>query len=465
MPSNIIAGMALAFWFAAALAGVAQGRRGVAAKHPPAVGDTGRVYFDARWEPCEADDATYYRRWKRVNDSAYLIRDFFSDGSPQMFGYSLTYQDSLHEFGQYTYYHSDGTKESEGYYVDGVRDGTWISWHRNGQRNDSAYYVSGDVTGIRKAWHANGRLFSEQSFVNGVAEGPARTWFEDGSPSDSGSYVGGKRHGPWHGWYRSGRDRQRLTMAAGRPDGIVVTMHENGTKRDSCRYVDGVASGPCVAWYASGARLSEGAFEAGERHGPWTWWHTNGAVLRTGSYDEGTQTGEWKEYFRTGELAATATFVPGTMLTEWTYYFRNGIVSARETYRNGRALVGATYWNEDSTRVADNQSATALPMPMAPGNDVDSFIRSVLQYPEEARAGHVSGIVTVTVLVRADGSVADMAVIGGSHPLLDDEALRAVRAIPRWRPGRLHNRLEDRWAQIAVTFRLPPGEDRSGGAP
>ena len=78
-------------------------------------------------------------------------------------------------------------------------------------------------------------------------------------------------------------------------------------------------------------------------------------------------------------------------------------------------------------------------MPSFPGgqNALKAFIQENTQRPEELLDDSVQGRVIVSFVVDRDGSVVDPKVVKSVHPLLDEEALRVVRMMPKWVPGRL----------------------------
>ena len=71
-----------------------------------------------------------------------------------------------------------------------------------------------------------------------------------------------------------------------------------------------------------------------------------------------------------------------------------------------------------------------------------------LSYPEGACREGAEGLVVVQAVVAADGSVADAEVVQSAHPLLDAEALAAVRR-GRFEPARKDGR------PVAATIRAP----------
>lgn len=73
-----------------------------------------------------------------------------------------------------------------------------------------------------------------------------------------------------------------------------------------------------------------------------------------------------------------------------------------------------------------------------PGGEsaLQEFLKSNLQYPEEARQNNEHGRVIVTFYVEKDGTVTNPRIIRGCTPSLDAEALRIVSIMPKWNPGK-----------------------------
>ncbi len=95
-------------------------------------------------------------------------------------------------------------------------------------------------------------------------------------------------------------------------------------------------------------------------------------------------------------------------------------------------------------------------MPSFPGGDrmLMEYLKSNIQYPPECEASCIQGRVIVTFVVERDGSISQAKVAKGIDPLLDAEALRVVRAMPKWVPGRQNGVTVAVKYTIPVTFRL-----------
>lgn len=76
-------------------------------------------------------------------------------------------------------------------------------------------------------------------------------------------------------------------------------------------------------------------------------------------------------------------------------------------------------------------------MPEFPGGEkgLRNFLAHTIKYPKEATEGKIQGKVFVRFIILEDGSVSDIAIFKSVHPLLDAEACRVVKAMPKWIPG------------------------------
>jgi protein TonB len=72
------------------------------------------------------------------------------------------------------------------------------------------------------------------------------------------------------------------------------------------------------------------------------------------------------------------------------------------------------------------------------GGDVEKFrawVSTRTIYPQEAQDKGIQGKVYLTFIVERDGSVSNVKVVRGVDPILDNEAIKAIEASPKWSPG------------------------------
>ena len=95
-------------------------------------------------------------------------------------------------------------------------------------------------------------------------------------------------------------------------------------------------------------------------------------------------------------------------------------------------------------------------MPMFPGGDAAlmGYLRDNIHYPTVAAENGVQGRVVVGFVVERDGSISDVSVLRGVDPSLDREAMRVVKSMPRWTPGKQNGSAVRVKYQVPVAFRL-----------
>jgi len=95
-------------------------------------------------------------------------------------------------------------------------------------------------------------------------------------------------------------------------------------------------------------------------------------------------------------------------------------------------------------------------MPSFPGGDeaLLKFISRTIKYPEDAVENNMEGKVLLRFVVSSDGSVKRVEIIKGVHPVLDQEAIRVVSLLPKWKPGKQNGKAVPVWFSVPVTFRL-----------
>ena len=95
-------------------------------------------------------------------------------------------------------------------------------------------------------------------------------------------------------------------------------------------------------------------------------------------------------------------------------------------------------------------------MPMFPGGDAAlmSYLANNIHYPTVAAENGVQGRVVVGFVVERDGSITDVRILRGVDPSLDREAMRVVKSMPRWTPGKQNGSAVRVKYQVPVAFRL-----------
>ena len=82
------------------------------------------------------------------------------------------------------------------------------------------------------------------------------------------------------------------------------------------------------------------------------------------------------------------------------------------------------------------------------------YFKKNLRYPEEAKKAGMQGRVVVQFLINKNGAISDASVLRSVDRLLDAEAVRLVRSMPKWKPGMQKGKAVTVKYTLPVQFRL-----------
>jgi TonB family protein len=105
----------------------------------------------------------------------------------------------------------------------------------------------------------------------------------------------------------------------------------------------------------------------------------------------------------------------------------------------------------------DNAVFTAVEeQPTFPGGQAAmvNYIRNNINYPAEARKNNIQGRVITSFVVGKDGKISDAKVLRGIGYGADEEAVRLINAMPKWRPGVQNGRTVQVQYTIPILFSL-----------
>lgn len=86
--------------------------------------------------------------------------------------------------------------------------------------------------------------------------------------------------------------------------------------------------------------------------------------------------------------------------------------------------------------------------------DMNAYLRKNLKYPEMARENNIEGRVTVQFVVNEDGSIGNAVVKKGVGGGCNEEALRVVMSMPKWKPGMQNGHPVKVYYTLPITFML-----------
>ena len=181
------------------------------------------------------------------------------------------------------------------------------------------------------------------------------------------------------------------------------------------------------------------------------------------------------KYNAEGDVASMSKMKGNIVMESTTYeyeYGTDGLWTKMTQYNNGDYLLtkmrqfekpvsikheySTPHKNEVETKPSNKVYDVVETMPQFPNGDVAlmEYIRNNMRYPTVAEANGIQGRVIVTLVVERDGSITDVEVTKSVDPSLDQEAVRIVKNMPKWKPGTQNGKTVRVKYTIPVTFRL-----------
>ncbi|MEJ5266702.1 MAG: energy transducer TonB [Bacteroidales bacterium] len=124
---------------------------------------------------------------------------------------------------------------------------------------------------------------------------------------------------------------------------------------------------------------------------------------------------------------------------------------ADEKTKTNINIVQTTFNVETEEEVEPISFAVVEEKPTFPGGEAEllKFIAENTKYPEIAKENGIQGRVFVQFVIDKNGNVTNVTIARGVDPYLDAEAIRVVKMLPKWTPGK------QRGKPVPVTFVVP----------
>lgn len=126
---------------------------------------------------------------------------------------------------------------------------------------------------------------------------------------------------------------------------------------------------------------------------------------------------------------------------------------------SGVILVRMKVKSDDATKAKteDDVFNTVDVMPEYPGGmeAMIKFLGENIKYPEQMVKDSIEGRVLLSFVIEKDGSIAEIKEMKSPHPVLTDEAIRVVKLMPKWKPGKMRGKAVRVKFMLPVNFQFP----------
>ena len=104
-------------------------------------------------------------------------------------------------------------------------------------------------------------------------------------------------------------------------------------------------------------------------------------------------------------------------------------------------------------------------MPQFPGGEAAmmKYLSQNIQYPPSAAKNNVEGRVILQFVVEKDGQIGEVKIVRSVDPELDAEAVRVIKTMPNFIPGRQDGKPVAVWYTIPISFKLQSKPQKQEG--
>jgi protein TonB len=319
--------------------------------------------------------------------------------------------------------------------------------------------------GSFKSWYKDGTQRVVCTYDNGVLKGPATLYFPGGEKMIEANFTSGGLTGTYTDYYD---DRRVHLKGQFKPfsnlelDSMLWYARPSMPGRSNAKsdarqqLVEAVNREFNSTYHIPALGKKEGRFE---------YYVPTGALQAVMVFKNNQAEGEWILY-RDGRVYLKALYHADTLVKATDSTGIDWLVKMKTDEEARTRNLSQTGSGEELVSIdpfsASDRSAPVAPageriftyveqMPQFPGGDaaLNQYLKTNLRYPAAAKKEGLEGRVILRFVVQTDGSLSDITVMRGFDKDCDQEAIRLVRKMPRWKPGIQNGH------PVRVTFTLP----------
>lgn len=338
-----------------------------------------------------------------------------------------------------------GSKILEQHFENDTLQGKETRWNTAGELRSEGYYKNGKLDSVYRNYNY-GHLTGENYYKNGKLSGKSTTYRSDGKEPESFS------------WWTKGKLDSSVTFYS---NGKISNREYAQPAVYESRELMEQSEPPIkhTDFDTLGKKEHEYFILYPKKYGMETFFYPNGKILCTINYGNESDTGELKRFSPTGKLILQAKIAQNGWVSDPKVWDKNGKPIKNEgddfvKTVNDNLPKGITYATEN----IDDRNGGQLPepdfeMPQFPGGEdaLRQFLHDNTKYPEMEKDANIQGRVYIQFTVEKDGSITNIKAVREVQgaPNFTREALRVVKMMPNWIPGKEGGKT------VAVIFTLP----------
>lgn len=304
------------------------------------IGEKVKILYDKDWKPVtELDSADFYRivNFKEKNIPSVIINDYYLNDIKQSSFYA-TYVgldskgiDSVSLNGPTYYYHSNGNKSWDVFFLNNIKEGEEKLYYESGIIKVMATNINGLWEGEKLNYYESGKISQKSNYINGIKEGIVKDYYETGELKSTIFFINNIRQ-QTIGYNKNGFISYKANYTNNLPNGEQIFYHASGELRGVINYVDGFQNGEEVFYYPSGEISYTANNINGLTQGEQIAYYESGEIQYTVNWVDNLKQGEQISYYESGEIEFKRNWVDNLKKGEQVNYYESGEVKETLKY-------------------------------------------------------------------------------------------------------------------------------------
>jgi periplasmic protein TonB len=143
--------------------------------------------------------------------------------------------------------------------------------------------------------------------------------------------------------------------------------------------------------------------------------------------------GIYREWYLTGEQKKTCFYVEDKLDSTFTLLYPNGKIKRKEQWKSGEMQTGECF--DVAGKKIPFFAYEQMPQFVNGEKALFEYLGKNITYPKKSRKQGIEGTVLIKFVVAANGAITDVVVKKSVDEYTDREAVRVVKAMPKWKPG------------------------------
>jgi protein TonB len=142
------------------------------------------------------------------------------------------------------------------------------------------------------------------------------------------------------------------------------------------------------------------------------------------------------DYFKSGEIQMTGTLKshdPDVKDGDFVFYYKNGVTQTKSTFVDGQETASKS-WDQNGKDVVLDGKVEVQPEYPGGMQKFYQYITSHFVYPKGFNP-RPKGTIILSFVVERDGRSDDVQVVSSVNEILDAEAVRVIKSMPKWKAG------------------------------